>query len=226
MLSRFFEVTAVYDLLWNSFGRETLIVLVSWCSWHTWEWIKVLLFCVYKCQLGKCFFFFLPRFKSFHYLDPLVTPQPAAFQGLLKKYLFLGEIYFEELENSLYLLCSVKSKRGAGFSCWNISFEYFLGYYKVTPEKSGLSLCPIFLLPAPNQCCVPCPCELQSSTNYEESSDGKYRTQLLLWASSTNWVVFIISFQATACFRSASASCVSCEMSASTRSAFWLPYNK
>lgn len=61
--------------------------------------------CVYKCQFGKCSFSFPPCFKYFLHLDPLVTSEPGAFQSLLKKYLlFLGEIYFKDLENSLYLL--------------------------------------------------------------------------------------------------------------------------
>lgn len=32
VLSRFFEVIAICDLLWNSFGKEHLPVPVSWCS--------------------------------------------------------------------------------------------------------------------------------------------------------------------------------------------------
>lgn len=71
----------------------------------------MLLVCVYKCQFGKCSFF-LPRFKYFLYLDPLVTSEPGYFWGLLKKYLlFLGEIYFKELENSLYLLCNQRQEQ-------------------------------------------------------------------------------------------------------------------
>lgn len=55
---------------------------------------------------------FLPRFKYFLYLDPLVTSEPGYFWGLLKKYLlFLGEIYFKELENSLYLLCNQRQEQ-------------------------------------------------------------------------------------------------------------------
>lgn len=77
----------------------------------------MLLVSVYSCQFD-IYWGFLPHFKYFLYLDPLVTSEPGAFQHLLKKYLlFLAEIYFEELENSLYLLCNVKSKPGAGFNC-------------------------------------------------------------------------------------------------------------
>lgn len=96
----------------------------------------MLLVCVYKCQFGKYSFFFLPRFKYFLYLDPLVTSEPGAFQRLFKKYLlFLGGVYFEELENSLYLLCNVKSKPGAGFNILNRSVWRCLGCCKVVSRR-------------------------------------------------------------------------------------------
>lgn len=105
VLSRFFEVTAVCDLLWNSFGKESLTVPVFWCSRHTREWIKVLLACVYKCQFGKCLFFsFLPRFKYFLYLDPLVTSEAAALLGLLKKYLLFGKLFVSSVQ------CKIKDR--------------------------------------------------------------------------------------------------------------------
>lgn len=68
--------------------------------------------CVQMPVLAKAPFL-LPHFKYFLYLDPLVTSEPGAFQGLLKKYfLFPGGIYFRGIGKLLVssVQCKIKDR--------------------------------------------------------------------------------------------------------------------